>query len=103
MTMRTKTGRTNVAEDFISDHVRPPRGRGKPDGALHEVSTLGLATTVLRAIKDRGDLDTHLVDDVVLGCVDPVGEAGGDIAKAAALAAAYGKPVPGGHIYRFFA
>jgi acetyl-CoA C-acetyltransferase len=92
-----------VSEAYIYDHVRTPRGRGKPDGALHEVSTLGLATTVLRALKKRGELDTHLVDDVVLGCVDPVGEAGGDIARAAALAADYGNHVPGIQINRFCA
>jgi len=92
-----------VSHAFIYDHVRTPRGRGKPDGGLHEVSTLGLATTVLRALKTRGDLDTHLVDDVVLGCVDPVGEAGGDIARAAALAADYGDRVPGVQINRFCA
>src|ERR1700730_9445330 len=103
MTRRTKTGRTNVPEAFIYDHVRTPRGRGKPDGALHEVSTLGLATTVLRAIKDRGDLDTSLVDDCVLGCVAPVGEAGGDIARAAACAADYGNHVPGIQISLFCA
>ena len=60
-----------MPEAFIYDHVRTPRGRGKPDGALHEVSTLGLAATVLRAIKERGDLDTHLVDDVVLAASIP--------------------------------
>ena len=92
-----------MAEAFIYDHVRTPRGRGKQDGALHEVSTLGLATTVLNAIRERGELDTHLVDDVVLGCVDPVGEAGGDVARAAALAADYGNHVPGVQINRFCA
>ncbi|HXW72690.1 MAG TPA: acetyl-CoA C-acetyltransferase [Methylocella sp.] len=92
-----------MAEAFIYDHVRTPRGRGKQDGALHEVSTLGLATTVLSAIRKRGELDTHLVDDVVLGCVDPVGEAGGDVARAAALAADYGNHVPGVQINRFCA
>jgi acetyl-CoA C-acetyltransferase len=92
-----------LPDAFIYDAVRTPRGRGKPDGALHEVSTLGLATTVLRAIKDRAGLDTELVDDVVLGCVDPVGEAGGDIARAAALAADYGDHVPGVQINRFCA
>src|SRR4029077_21261411 len=101
--MRTKTWRTNVPEAFIYDHVRTPRGRGKPDGALHEISTLGLATTVLRDIKDRGGFDTQLVDDVVLGCVDPVGEAGGDIPTAAGLAADYGNHVPGIQINRFCA
>ncbi len=92
-----------MPEAFIFDAVRTPRGRGKPDGALHEVSTLGLATTVLRAIKDRAGLDPELVDDVVLGCVDPVGEAGGDIARVAALAADYGDQVPGVQINRFCA
>jgi acetyl-CoA C-acetyltransferase len=92
-----------LPEAFIYDAIRTPRGRGKPDGALHEVSTLGLATTVLRAIKDRAGLDPELVDDVVLGCVDPVGEAGGDIARAATLAADYGDHVPGVQINRFCA
>jgi acetyl-CoA C-acetyltransferase len=74
-----------MADAFIYDHLRTPRGRGKPDGGLHEVSTLGLATAALSALRLRNHLDTELVDDVVLGCVDPVGEAGGNIARAAAL------------------
>ena len=90
-----------MADAFIFDSVRTPRGRGKPDGALHEVSTLGLAVTALIAIKERNQLDTTLIDDVVLGCVDPVGEAGGDIARAAALTAGYGDSVPGVQINRF--
>src|SRR6202162_4628746 len=94
---------SDMPEAFIYDHVRTPRGRGKPDGSLHEVSTLGLATHVLKAIRDRNHLDTKLVDDVVLGCVDPVGEAGSDIARAAALAADYGDEVPGVQINRFCA
>ncbi len=92
-----------MPEAYIYDHVRTPRGRGKPDGSLHEVTALRLAETVLRAIQDRNDLDTRLVDDVVLGCVDPVGEAGGDIARAAALVADYGDHVPGIQINRFCA
>jgi acetyl-CoA C-acetyltransferase len=92
-----------VTDAFIYDHVRTPRGRGKVDGALHEVSSLALATAVLAAIKQRNNLDTHLVDDIVLGCVDPVGEAGGDIARAAALTADYGDHVPGVQINRFCA
>ena len=92
-----------MPEAFIYDAVRTPRGRGKPDGSLHEVSTLGLATTALRALADRNNLDTSKIDDVVLGCVDPVGEAGGDIARAAALAADYGIGVPGVQINRFCA
>ncbi len=92
-----------MAEAFIYDHVRTPRGRGKPDGALHEVSTLGLATTALNALRHRNHLDTQLVDDVILGCVDPVGEAGGNIARAAALTSNYGHHVPGVQINRFCA
>ena len=92
-----------MPEAYIYDAVRTPRGRGKADGALHQVSTLGLATTALTAIRDRNGLDTKLVDDVVLGCVDPVGEAGGDIARAAALASGFSQSVPGIQINRFCA
>jgi acetyl-CoA C-acetyltransferase len=92
-----------MADAFIYDHVRTPRGRGKADGALHEVTALNLAGQALAAIRDRNHLDTSLVEDVVLGCVDPVGEAGGDIARAAALHAGYGDGVPGVQINRFCA
>ena len=92
-----------MPDAFIYDHVRTPRGRGKADGALHEVTALNLAAQTLAAIKKRNALDTALVDDVVLGCVDPVGEAGGDIARAAALVADYGNGVPGVQINRFCA
>src|SRR5208282_2151973 len=92
-----------MADAFIYDHVRTPRGRGKPDGSLHEVTALNLAAQTLRAVRDRNELDTALVDDVVLGCVDPIGEAGGDIARAAALTADYGNAVPGVQINRFCA
>jgi acetyl-CoA C-acetyltransferase len=92
-----------MAEAFIYDHVRTPRGRGKADGSLHEVTALQLAAGSLAALRDRSGLDTKLVDDVILGCVDPVGEAGGDIARAAALVADYGNGVPGIQINRFCA
>lgn len=92
-----------MTDAFIYDHVRTPRGRGKADGSLHEVSTLGLATTALKALKKRNKLDTSTVDDVILGCVDPVGEAGGDIARMAAISAGYGHEVPGIQINRFCA
>jgi acetyl-CoA C-acetyltransferase len=92
-----------MTQAYIYDCVRTPRGRGKADGSLHEVSTLGLASTVLSAIKERAHLDPKLVDDVVLGCVDPVGEAGGDIARMAAISAGYGHEVPGVQINRFCA
>lgn len=90
-----------MTDCYVFDHVRTPRGRGKPDGALHEVTALDLAKTTLDAIRDRNDLDTALVDDVVLGCVDPIGEAGGDIARAAVFASGYGDTVPGIQINRF--
>jgi acetyl-CoA C-acetyltransferase len=92
-----------MPDAFIYDAVRTPRGRGKADGSLHEVSTLQLAVTALKALSERNGLDRTTVDDVVLGCVDPVGEAGGDIARAAALAADYGVTVPGVQINRFCA
>jgi acetyl-CoA C-acetyltransferase len=92
-----------MPDAFIYDAVRTPRGRGKQDGSLHEVTSLRLAETALRALKERNNLDTSLVDDVILGCVDPVGEAGGDIARAAALVADYGNHVPGVQINRFCA
>jgi acetyl-CoA C-acetyltransferase len=92
-----------MADAFIYDHVRTPRGRGKPDGSLHEVSTLGLAAAALKSVRDRNELDTHLVDDVVMGCVDPIGEAGSCVPRIAALAAGYGDHVPGIQINRFCA
>jgi acetyl-CoA C-acetyltransferase len=92
-----------MPDAFIYDHLRTPRGRGKVDGALHEVTALDLATQALAGIRERNALDPKRVDDVVLGCVDPVGEAGGDIARAAALTAGYGNGVPGVQINRFCA
>ena len=92
-----------MPDAFIYDAVRTPRGRGKADGSLHEVTALNLAAQALSAIKERNKLEPERVDDVVLGCVDPVGEAGGDIARAAALVAGYGDQVPGVQINRFCA
>src|SRR5271156_5077034 len=92
-----------MPEAFIYDHVRTPRGRGKADGALHEDTALNLAAQALGAIKMRNDLDTALVDDVVMGCVDPVGEAAADIARTAALVAGFGDSVAGVQINRFCA
>ncbi len=92
-----------MTDAFIYDHVRTPRGRGKADGALHEVTALNLAAQTLREIKNRNKLDPKMIDDVVLGCVDPVGEAGGDIARAAALIGGFGDDVPGVQINRFCA
>ena len=92
-----------MTDAFIYDHVRTPRGRGKADGALHEVTALNLAAQALGELKKRSKLDPTLLDDVVLGCVDPVGEAGGDIARASALVAGFGDQVPGVQINRFCA
>jgi acetyl-CoA acetyltransferase len=92
-----------MPEAFIYDHVRTPRGRGKADGALHEVTALALATVPLKALKDRNNLPEDSVDDVILGVVDPVGEAGSDIARFAALKAGLGEAVPGVQISRFCA
>ncbi len=92
-----------MTDAFIFDHVRTPRGRGKPDGSLHTASTLHLAKTALAAIKRRNHLKEGEIDDVVMGCVDPVGEAGGDIARMGALAAELGQGVPGVQINRFCA
>ena len=65
-----------MPEAYIYDHVRTPRGRGKADGSLHEVTALALATVPLKALKERNNLKEDVVDDVILGVVDPVGEAG---------------------------
>ena len=92
-----------MTDAFIYDHVRTPRGRGKSDGSLHEVTALNLAAQPLAALKERNKLDPKLIDDVVLGCVDPVVEAGGDIARVAAIMAGFGDEVPGVQINRFCA
>ncbi|RJF98567.1 acetyl-CoA C-acetyltransferase [Noviherbaspirillum saxi] len=90
-------------EAYIYDAVRTPRGKGKKDGSLHGVTPLRLAETALRALGTRNDLDTGLIDDVVLGCVEPVGEQGACIGRVAALAADYAESVAGVQINRFCA
>ncbi|HXD44542.1 MAG TPA: acetyl-CoA C-acetyltransferase [Pseudolabrys sp.] len=92
-----------MPDAFIFDAVRTPRGRGKADGSLHEVTAVNLAAQALGALKQRHPFDPAIVDDVVMGCVDPVGEAGGDIARVSALVAGYGDSVPGIQINRFCA
>ena len=92
-----------MADAYIYDHVRTPRGRGKKDGSLHEVPAVRLAAKTLEAIRDRNGIDTTTVDDVIMGCVDPVGEAGSDIARAAVFEAGYDDAVPGMQINRFCA
>jgi len=92
-----------MADAYIFDAVRTPRGKGKKDGSLHEITSLSLATQVLEALRDRNNLDTSKVDDVVLGCVAPVGEQGSDIARTAVLTADYAESVAGVQINRFCA
>src|SRR5258708_33675678 len=84
-----------MTDAYIYDAVRTPRGKGRKDGCLHEVTPVRLAVTALQAIRDRNKLDTHLVDDVVLGCVMPIGEQGADIARTAAVMAGFA-PTPWG-------
>jgi len=92
-----------MTEAYIYDHVRTPRGRGKKDGALHEVPSVRLAAHTLEAIRDRNGLDTATIDDIIFGCVDPVMEAGSVIPRAAAFEAGYDNRAPGMQISRFCA
>ncbi|MGO7788097.1 acetyl-CoA C-acetyltransferase [Rhizobium ruizarguesonis] len=92
-----------MTEVFIYDHVRTPRGRGKKDGALHEVPSVRLAAKTLEAIRERNGLNTETVDDIIMGCVDPVMDAGAVIPKAAAFEAGYSTKAPGMQISRFCA
>jgi acetyl-CoA C-acetyltransferase len=92
-----------MAEAYIYDAVRTPRGKGKKDGSLHEITSLSLATQALQALRDRNSLDTAHVDDVVLGCVTPVGEQGADIARTAVLTAGYAETTAGVQVNRFCA
>lgn len=92
-----------MTDAFIYDAVRTPRGKGKKDGALHSVKPVNLMAGLLRAVQRRNDLDTAQVDDIVLGCVTPVGDQGADIAKTAALVADWDEQVAGVQISRFCA
>jgi acetyl-CoA C-acetyltransferase len=92
-----------MTDAIIYDHVRLPRGKGRPDGALHELTPIQLATQALAALPRRNDLDTALLDDVILGCVMPIGEQGCNIARIAALNADYATTVPGLQLNRFCA
>jgi len=92
-----------MTEAYIYDAVRTPRGKGKASGSLHEITALSLATQALEAVRDRNELDTSYVDDVVMGCVSPVGEQGADIARIAVLNANYAQTTAGVQIDRFCA
>ncbi len=92
-----------MTEAYIYDTVRTPRGKGKKDGSLHQVTPVHLLGNLLQALQQRNQLDTALVDDVVLGCVTPVGEQGADIARTAVLYAGWDQAVPGVTQSRFCA
>ena len=92
-----------MSEAYIIDAIRTPRGKGKKDGSLHQVKPITLLTTLLNELKDRHQLDTSKVDDIVLGCVTPIGDQGADIAKTAAIAAGWDNDVAGVQINRFCA
>jgi len=86
---------------YIFDHLRTPRGKGRPDGALHSVAPVDLLAQVLMQLRERNALDTSLVEDVIAGCGSPIGEQGSAIGRSACLAADYACTVPGQQIHRF--
>jgi len=92
-----------MTQAFIYDAVRTPRGKGRKDGRLHGATPVHLAATTLAALRERNQLDTSAIDDVVLGCVEPVGEQGANIARIAALVAGYDLAAAGFHVNRFCA
>lgn len=92
-----------MTEAYIYDAVRTPRGKGKQDGSLHQATPVWLLRTLLQALRQRNALDTALVDDVILGCVTPVGEQGADIARTAVLDAGWAQSVAGVTLSRFCA
>jgi acetyl-CoA C-acetyltransferase len=92
-----------MSDAYIYDHCRTPRGKGKKDGRLHQATPVWLLSTLLRSLQQRNGLDTALVDDVVLGCVTPVGEQGADIARTAVLDAEWAMTVAGVTQSRFCA
>lgn len=92
-----------MAEAYIYDAVRTPRGKGKANGSLHEQTSLQLATQVLEAIRDRNNLDTSKVDDVYMGVLSPIGEQGGNLPRIAVLNAGYAQTVAGVQVERFCA
>ena len=92
-----------MTQALIFDAIRTPRGKGKADGALHSVKPVNLVAGLLTALAQRSDLDTRQVDDIVLGCVTPVGDQGADIAKTAALVADWDISVAGVQVNRFCA
>src|SRR6476659_7408128 len=92
-----------MTDALIFDAIRTPRGKGKKDGSLHEVKPVDLLAGTLSALQQRHGFDTALVDDVVMGCVTPIGEQGSCIAKTAALRAGWDFRASGVQLNRFCA
>ena len=92
-----------MTEAYIYDAVRSPRGKGKKDGSLHEVTSVRMAANALNEIRDRNNLDTAEVEDVIMGCVTGVAEQGACLARSAVLYAGWDESTPGLHINRFCA
>ncbi|QDK98744.1 acetyl-CoA C-acetyltransferase [Acinetobacter tandoii] len=92
-----------MSEAYIIDAIRTPRGKGKKDGSLYEVKPISLVAGLLKELQQRHQLDTAKVDDIVLGCVTPIGDQGADIAKTSAIAAGWHDDVAGIQINRFCA
>lgn len=92
-----------MQEVYLYDVVRTPRGRGKKNGALHEVKPIDLLTITLKALQERNPMPTEEIEDVLIGCVTPMGEQGGNIAKAAILYAGWSHQVAGMQLNRLCA
>jgi len=92
-----------MTEAYIYDAVRTPRGKGRPDGSLHEITSVRLSSQVLNALKERNGLEGHAVEDVIWGNVTQVGEQGGCLARTAVLASDLDQSIPGLAINRFCA
>ncbi len=92
-----------MTDAYIFDAVRTPRGKGKPDGSLHEITPVALAAQVLEAIRDRNEIDSAEIEDVAFGCVSPVGEQGAVITRTAIMNAGYSNTTSGIQVNRFCA
>jgi acetyl-CoA C-acetyltransferase len=92
-----------MTDAFIYDAVRSPRGKGRPDGSLHELTSVALSAKVLNAVKERNGLEGHVIEDVIWGNVTQVGEQGGCLARSAVLASELDERIPGLAINRFCA
>jgi len=92
-----------MTDAYIFDAVRTPRGKGKSDGSLHEITPVALAAQVLEAIRDRSGIDSAEIEDVAMGCVSPVGEQGAVVTRTAIMQAGYDKTTSGIQVNRFCA